>query len=84
MKLLPLKWRANRYNYDQIARTEKKAMYKSDDGFYEVFIIKVRPKEEIKGKEYPEREVYPGNEDFGKTAWCYRVYKNALRKYEKL
>ena len=84
MKKLPLKWRANRYNYTQIARTEKKAMYKSDGDFYEVFIIKVRPKETIFGREYPQREAYPGNEDFGKTAWCFSNKKNALRKYEEL
>lgn len=84
MKPLPLKLRTNGYNYTQIARTEKKIIYKSDGDFYEVFKIIVRPKETIFGKKYTEREVYPKNEDFGKTAWCYSVYKNALRRYEEL
>lgn len=84
MKKLPKVHKANGYTYTQVMRTESKALYESDGDFYEVFRIKIRPAEEAFGREYPEREIYPGNEDFGKFAWCYSQYENALRKYNKL
>ena len=30
------------------------------------------------------KEKFPSNEDFGKTAWTYYKYGDALRKYEEL
>jgi hypothetical protein len=35
---------------------------------WETILIKVKPEAKIFGKVYPEREVYPGNEDFGRYA----------------
>jgi hypothetical protein len=35
---------------------------------WEVILIKVAPARRIFGKDYPEREVYPSNEDFGRYA----------------
>jgi hypothetical protein len=44
---------------------------------YEVIIIKVAPREEVFGKEYPERELYPSStknsEDWGTLAWSYGI-----------
>jgi hypothetical protein len=57
--------------YSLVKRTENKAMYKSIEGILEVFNIKVAPEQEIYGIAYPEREIYPNSEDFGKIAWCY-------------
>ncbi len=67
-----------------VKRTAKKAMYYRNDNVYEVFKIKISKEEEAFGKTYPKREVYPGNEDFGKTAWTYREEKNALRRYNEI
>ncbi len=67
-----------------VARTKKKAVYYRDDGCYEVFKIVIAPAGIIFGKSYPEREVYPGNEDFGFTAWCFSDKTRALDKYDKL
>lgn len=69
---------------DLIERTEKKAIYLRSDGCYEIFKIKKEKAREMFGKQYPDREVYPGNEDFGKTAWCFSNQKNALEKYNQL
>ena len=52
--------------------------------FYEVFKVRVRPVETIKGKSYPEREVFPSDEDFGKNAWSYCTFEQALYKLMKL
>jgi hypothetical protein len=44
---------------------------------FEVVVAKVRPAEEILGRFYSEREVYPSNEDSGKLLWSYgRNYRD--------
>lgn len=54
-------------------RTEKKAWYVcrlTGSEIHEVFVIPVYEAGEMFGKMYPQRENRPGNEMFGKTAWC--------------
>lgn len=84
MKKLSKEIRKNGIDYVLVERTETKAIYKSNEDFYEVFKIRIRKDCEIFGKSYPDMELYPNNEDFGKTAWCYSGYKNALKRYNKL
>lgn len=67
-----------------LMRTDKKAIYYRWDDVYEVFRIKIAEAAEIFGKSYPKREVYPCNEDFGKTAWCYKQKENAIRRYNAI
>jgi hypothetical protein len=67
-----------------IKRTKTKALYKRSDGYHEVFRIKVKPDRLVFGKSYPEEEVYPGNEDFGFSAWCCFNLENAERRYKNL
>lgn len=59
-------------------------VYQRTDNVFEVFIVKVSPAVETFGKSYPEREKYPGNEDFGYTAWCYSNEDNARKKFKML
>jgi len=51
---------------------------------YEVFRIKFGKAESIRGKDYPEREVYPSNEDFGRIAWSWNSFEKANEQYEML
>lgn len=67
-----------------VARTDTKAIYKRWDDVWEVFHIVIRKESEAFGKTYPKREVYPGNEDFGKTAWCYKDEALAWKRYNNL
>lgn len=67
-----------------VKRTDKKAMYYRWDDVWEVFKIKVSEESKVFDKTYPKREVYPGNEDFGKTAWCYSDEASALRMYNNI
>jgi len=67
-----------------VERTPRKALYKRSDDVYEVFLIKINEEGEVFGKHYEKREVYPCNEDFGKTAWCYNSPQRAKAKYSKL
>lgn len=99
MQKLPLKLRKNGFNYSQwlccgdcyIYQQDYNSgiNYKENDEpldlkFYEVFRAKIRPAETIGGKPCPEREVYPSDEDFGKTAWAYRTFGEALNKLMKM
>ena len=67
-----------------IERTDKKAIYKRSDNVWEVFRVKISPPTKIFNREYPEREVYPGNEDFGSTAWCFNSLERAMEWYMSL
>jgi len=67
-----------------IERTDKKAMYRRSDGKYEVFKRKFIMETYAFGRTYEEHEVYPGNEDFGKIAWCTRSEKRARDMYDKI
>lgn len=60
---------------------------------YEVFQITITKPSSIKQKhgkkagmwyQYPATEKFPGNEDFGKTAWAYHTEKAANRKFIEL
>lgn len=55
---------------------------------YEVFLKRtVQCCDWIDDKPIPNgqyKERYPKSEDFGKWAWCYKNYDNALKQFERL
>lgn len=59
-------------------------VYKRSDDVYEVFIAEVRKEEEVYGVMYPEREIYPSNENFGSNAFCYQNKQIAINKFYSL
>ena len=67
-----------------VFRTNNKFIYKRSDGYYEVFKRRTRKEGKVFGVDMPEREVYPGNNDFGDWAWCIRDYDRAIAKYNAL
>jgi hypothetical protein len=71
----PLKLTVSHSDHElrQVWRDETHAVYQhfgSHGQFigWEAILIKVKPETKIFGKVYPKREVYPGNEDFGRYA----------------
>lgn len=88
MKTLPLQLRKNGFNYTQVLREGNKAIYEqsvtSQVKYFEVFIVRQRPERILKGRLIHAGEVFPGNEDFGKTAWSFRNYEKALIKFNSL
>ncbi len=61
------------HHYEQVWRDEHAAVYKQFGAFgqfigYEAIAIKKTEPSEVFGKKYPAREVYPGNEEWGKLA----------------
>ena len=67
-----------------VKRNGNLCLYERSDFVWEVFFVQVSPAQEIYGKPYPAREIYPNNEDFGVNAWCYSDMRNAERKYQRL
>ena len=67
-----------------IRRKGNICLYERSDDVWEVFFVNVCPAGMLYDKFYPERETYPGNEDFGNSAWCFNNRALAERKYDKL
>lgn len=68
----------------QHGRDGNVCIYQRSDRPYEVFIVQMAKEGEIMGKMYPERETYPSNEDFGKTAWCFGDAEAAKSKFKEM
>lgn len=90
MRLLENKIRKNGYEYRLVERGEKAFIYEQwddEDNFtvaYEVFRLKIAKSKEVFGDIMPEREVFPGNEDFGVWAWSFSTKERAYEKYNRL
>lgn len=88
MKKLELEIKKNGFVYKQEHRTDNVALYSQwDEGriiCYEVFRIWVQKAREWNGKTFPEKEVYPRDEDFGYSAWAPNSLQRAESIYDKL
>ena len=90
MDLLPEEIRKNTYLYKFYKRGEKAMMYEQiepDSGItvaYEVFKRKIDKPKVVFGIQLNEREIFPGNEDFGKWAWAIADEQRALQKFDDL
>ena len=88
MITLPKILRYNGFKYTQVSNGKRSYVYEQwstpKNRSYEVFFKKIKPTKFIFRKWYFKREVFPDNEDFGKTAWTFRSYNDALRKFEEI
>ena len=75
---------------EQVKRTEKTALYAvkgSSTGptiGYEVWKITIDPPAEVFGKQYPEKEHAPSNEEFGSLAWSWCSLVQAEKCFDEL
>jgi len=92
MKRLDTEIKTNGHYYKLLRRSEEVALYRQyhpETGQlvgYELFRIKTRPLEIISGKEYPSREVYASQSDWGVSAWTLSgnmTEAEALNRFEK-
>ena len=67
-----------------IKREGRICMYERSDMIWEVFKVKTHKATTLKGIEYPAHEMYPGNEDFGNSAWCYSTLAGAEEMYNHM
>ena len=84
MKELDLEVKANNRTYTQIKRDSYRAMYLSNEGYYEVFRVDVKPEMEVFDKVIPEHEHYPSTNEFGIIAWCVRSRERAEKIYNSI
>ena len=88
MTPLPQKLRKTGFDYAQIARGKRSAIYKQivDEKTiaYEVFIIRIVPERCINGNWIGEHEKFPSNEAFGHSAWTCRSLDGAMERYNKI
>ena len=92
MTTLPEKIRKNRFEYTLVRRGQRSCIFCQEVTpavtYFEVFLIRVRPARIIRikrlEKQIPATEVFPANEDFGKTAWTLRDLKSAYQKFNEL
>jgi len=88
MKQLPTELRKNGFNYKLVCRTDRKAVYcqyvNTNLQYYEVFIIRKHGDIEIAGNKLEAAEQYPGDNDFGKTAWTCQTLEKAMERYNNL
>jgi hypothetical protein len=91
MKKLAEEINRNGFLYKQIKRSERGAIYEQIfNDFdhktiaYEVFKIKIGKPKIVFGVELPEKEKFPGDDDFGKWAWTYPDIEKALNKFGQI
>ncbi len=88
MTTIPTRFSRAGFDYEQVKRNGLNAIFaqkcKGTVIAYEVVQIKVAPPERMFGKDYPEREVYPGNEEWGSIAWSCSMLERALERYSGL
>lgn len=90
MELLPDEIKKNTFIYRLLKRGKKAMLYEqfcSDSEkviAWEVFKRKIDQPKEVFGVQLGEREIFPGNEDFGKWAWAPSNYERALEIYDRI
>jgi hypothetical protein len=88
LRPLPKKLRKNGFDYSLVIRNEKVAVYEQGYSknlkYYEVFIVRIKPAIKFKGKDIPQREIFPSDGDFGKTAWSCRTMEEAFKNLIEL
>ena len=78
----------NNYTYTQVLKGKRYCIYEqrgvANMRCFELFKLKVLAPMELNGKKYEEREVFPKDKDFGKTAWTICDLDKALAKFNEL
>ena len=84
MNLLKESFRKNGFNYKQIVRNNKAAIYSQDDRWYEVIKIRVRGEMVLDGNVVEAGESYPPSERWGTLGWTYGSLEDAMKKYDEI
>ena len=89
MKLLPEVFTEGKFIFTQLDRNCDFAVYKKQPRHtrthsFEVVRIRHRPAETIYNKDYPLREVYPGNEQWGTDGWTFTTEADARKQFSLL
>lgn len=80
---VPIKGVGREVTSSFVKRNGDLCLYQRSDGPYEVFYVKQLKAENLFGRDYPDREAYPSNEDFGSIAWCFTDFDKAMERFNK-
>ena len=86
MNPIPVTFRSHGFDYKQVYRDGLWCIFRqtkegTDIEKYEVIKLKVAPAHTFpNGKSYPEREVYPGSEEWGTYGWTCADLESAHRR----
>ncbi len=89
IRTVPVEFGANGLKYRQVTRAGQVAVYSVQSkagkiyGF-EVVMLKIAPACTFMGEFFPDREVYPSNQDFGSTGWYFPSRKDSERLFQEL
>jgi hypothetical protein len=76
------------FDYTQVSRDNRSCLYRQtlmgEPVGLEVFLISIQPGVTLNGVTYQERERWPRDEDFGKTAWSYWTIEEAMERFNLL
>ena len=91
MEYLDKEIKKNGFVYKFYKRGKKALIYLQTDperddevGSYEVFKIRIDKPKVIFGISLPEREKFPGHEDFGKWAWACSTMDRAMSRFNEI
>ena len=88
MKPLPKIMRKNGFTYVLVRRGQRSCIYAQGISenilCYEVFHIRITSARYFKGKLIEEHERFPHDEAFGRWAWSFKSYDEALEKFHEL
>ncbi len=84
MRTLPLEFKRKGFEYKQVDRNNKAAIYSqslSDKILaYEVFKVKILPAYNLGGVSFEKSEPFPFDEAFGLWAWSIKVFNDNVQK----
>lgn len=85
MQTIPETYKQAHYAMKLVKRDWMAAMYKAGhDNYWEVHQVRIGKAVQIKGKQYPEREILAGNEDFGTYAWACGTLERAEERFAEV
>jgi hypothetical protein len=87
MKTLSTELTSKGWSFKQLQRSGNVAIYQRSFNvmdYYETIIVQERKEYIIAGNTIPEHEAYPGDEEFGITAWCFVSLESATKKFNQL
>lgn len=86
---LPINFEKQGIAFTRLKRVNRVCLYRREGKSsalptYEVVKLRVLKAGLVNGVEYPEREAYPNNEQFGVLGWCFDSLALAEAKFEAL
>lgn len=88
MEKLKEQFRKHGYDYSMVNRSDIAAIFQQSDAgkviAFEVIKVRISKACHTFGKDYPEREIYPGDNEWGLYGWTYKTLADAQARFNQL